>query len=135
MRIMAFDSGTKRIGITVTVPFQIIATALTTVHPKDIFEFIKKYLEGEPVERCVVGMPLRLDGTDSESAQHVVGFVRSLKKHFPSIDVVTIDERYTSKMASATIAQSDLRKSKRQDKSLIDQISAVIILQSYMASQ
>ncbi|HLT42425.1 MAG TPA: Holliday junction resolvase RuvX [Sphingobacteriaceae bacterium] len=132
---MAFDYGTKRIGIAVTDPLQIIATALMTVHPKDIFEFIKKYLEEEPVERFVVGMPLRLDGTDSESAQHVVGFVRLLKKHFPSIDVVTIDERYTSKMASATIAQSDLRKSKRQDKSLIDQISAVIILQSYMASQ
>ena len=132
---MAFDYGTKRIGIAVTDPLQIIATALTTVHPKDIFEFIKEYLDTEPVERFVVGRPLRLDGTDSESSQHVVGFIRLLKKHFPSIDVVTIDERYTSKMASASIAQSDLRKAKRQDKALIDRVSAVLILQSYMASQ
>ncbi len=132
---MAFDYGTKRIGIAVTDPLQIIATALTTVHPNNIFEFLKKYIENEPVERFIVGKPLQLDGSDSQSASHVVGFIRSLKKHFPSIDVVTIDERYTSKMASAVIAQSDFRKSKRQDKSLIDRVSAVIILQSYMDSQ
>jgi putative Holliday junction resolvase len=132
---MAFDYGTKRIGIAVTDPLQLIATALTTVHPNDIFEFLKKYIETEDVERFVVGKPLRLDGTDSQSAPHVVGFIRLLKKHFPSIDVVTIDERYTSKMASESIAQSDLKRAKRQDKALIDRISAVLILQSYMASQ
>jgi putative Holliday junction resolvase len=132
---MAFDYGTKRIGIAVTDPLQLIATALTTVHPNEIFEYLKKYMESEPVERFIVGQPLQLDGSDSKSASHVLGFTRSLKKHFPSIDVVTIDERYTSKMASAVIAQSDLRRSKRQDKKLIDRVSAVIILQSYMDSQ
>lgn len=132
---MAFDYGTKRIGVAVTDPLQIIASALTTVHPLDVFDFIKKYIEKEPVESFVVGEPLRLDGTASQSAPHVVGFVRSLKKHFPAIPVVTIDERYTSKMASASIAQSDLSKSKKRDKSLVDQISAVLILQSYMESR
>ncbi len=132
---MAFDYGTKRIGIAVTDPLQIIATALTTIHSKDILSFLKEYTGKEQVEKFVVGKPLQLDGTDSQSSSHVVGFIRSLKKHFPSIDVVTIDERYTSKMASAAIAQSDLKKTKRQDKELIDRISAVLILQSYMDSQ
>lgn len=131
---MAFDYGTKRIGVAVTDPLQIIASALTTVHPKDIFDYLKKYLETESIERFVVGKPLRLDGTPSESAPHVVGFIRLLKKHFPQIDVVSIDERYTSKMASATIAKSDLSRSKKHDKGLVDQISAVLILQSYMES-
>lgn len=132
---MAFDYGTKRIGIAVTDPLQIIASALTTVHPKDIFDYLKKYLETEAIECFVVGKPLRLDGTPSESAPHVVGFTRLLRKHFPQIDVVTIDERYTSKMASASIAQSDLSRLKKQDKALVDQVSAVLILQSYMESQ
>ena len=132
---MAFDYGTKRIGIAVTDPMQIIASALTTVHPLEAIDFIKKYVESEPVECFVVGEPLRLDGTASQSASHVVGFVRLLKKQFPSIPVVSIDERFTSKMASASIAQSDLSKTKKRDKSLIDQVSAVIILQSYMESQ
>lgn len=132
---MAFDYGTKRIGVAVTDPLQIIASALTTVHPLEAIDFIKKYIENEPVECFVIGEPLRLDGTASQSASHVLGFVRSLKKQFPSIPVVTIDERYTSKMASASIAQSDLSRTKKRDKSLIDQISAVIILQSYMDSR
>lgn len=132
---MAFDYGTKRIGIAVTDPLQIIASALTTVHPLEVVDFIKKYLEKEPVECFVVGEPLQLDGTSSQSAPHVVGFVRTLKKQFPSIPVVSVDERYTSKMASVSIAQSDLSKTKKRDKSLIDQVSAVIILQSYMESR
>jgi putative Holliday junction resolvase len=129
---MAFDYGTKRIGIAVTDPLQIIATALTTVHPKDSLTFIKNYIQTEAVEKFIVGSPLQMDGTPSQSAPHVNGFVKSLKKNFPEIPVVTIDERFTSKMASAVIAQSGLKKTKRQQKSLVDQISAVIILQSYM---
>ncbi len=132
MRIMAFDYGTKRVGIAVTDPLQIIATSLTTVHPDRIKEFLTDYLSGEAVERFVVGMPRQLDGSDSQSAPHVKGFVRRLKRHFPAIDVVTIDERFTSKMASATIAGSGLKKARRQEKGLIDSISAVILLQSYM---
>lgn len=132
---MAFDYGTKRIGIAVTDDLQIIATALDTIHPKDIWTFLENYLKTEQVETFVVGKPLRLDGTDSQSAQHVLGFMRKLRKTYPQIPIVEIDERFTSKMASAVIAQAGLKKSKRQDKALVDTISATIILQSYMNSK
>jgi putative Holliday junction resolvase len=131
---MAFDYGTKRIGIAVTDPMQIIATALTTVHAQECIAFIKKYLETEQVEKFIVGRPLQMDGSPSESAQHVKGFMTSLRKNFPGIPIVMVDERFTSKMASATIAQSGLKKAKKHEKSLVDQVSAVIILQSYMES-
>ncbi|MEH6304133.1 Holliday junction resolvase RuvX [Olivibacter sp. CPCC 100613] len=132
MRIMAFDYGTKRIGIAVTDPLQIIATALTTIHPKDVIEYLKKYIVQDPVETFVVGLPKQLDGSDSQSAVHVRGFIRLLKKTFPQTPIVTMDERFTSKMASASIAESGLKRSKRQDKGLVDSISAVIILQDYL---
>lgn len=129
---MAFDYGTKRIGVAVTDPMQIIATALTTVHPEEVWKFLEDYLKTEQVETFVVGKPLQMDGTDSESAMHVLGFVRKLKKSYSHIPVVEIDERFTSKMASAVIAQSGRKKSKRQEKGIVDTISATIILQTYM---
>lgn len=129
---MAFDYGTKRIGVAVTDPLQIIATALTTVHPEEIWNYLKNYLQSEQVSTFVVGKPLQMDGTDSESASHVLGFVRKLKKEFPAIEVVEVDERFTSKMASAVIAQSGMKKNKRQSKGMIDTISATLILQTYM---
>ena len=132
MRIMAFDYGTKRVGIAVTDPLQLIATALDTVHAKDVLDYVKTYLARESVVTFVVGMPRQVDGTESESAQHVRGFVRSLRRSFPGIPIETIDERVTSKMASASIAQSGMGRKKRQDKSLVDRIAAVLILQSYM---
>jgi len=132
MRVMAFDYGTKRIGIAVTDPLQIIANGLTTVHPKDIVEFLKKYLQTEQVERFVVGEPKQMDGTASQSTPHVKGFITILKKNFPEIPVESMDERFTSKMASAVIAQSGLKKQDRQKKELVDTISATIILQSYL---
>lgn len=135
MRLMAFDYGTKRIGIAVTDPLQIIATALDTVHPEKIWDFLKNYLQTEQVEVFVVGKPLQTDGTDSESAMHVVGFVRRLQKEYPTIPVVHVDERFTSKIASQTIAQSGMKKSKRRDKGLVDTISATLILQTYMDTQ
>lgn len=131
-RLMAFDYGTKRIGIAVTDPLQIIATGLDTVHPKDVVEYLKKYLLTENVELFIVGEPKQMDGTASQSAPHVKGFITTLKKNFPLIPVETIDERFTSKMASATIAQSGFKKSDRQNKERIDTISATIILQSFM---
>ncbi|MFD1768706.1 Holliday junction resolvase RuvX [Sphingobacterium suaedae] len=134
MRIMAFDYGTKRIGIAVTDPMQIIATALTTVHPLEFWDFLSTYLAKEQVSTFVIGKPLQLDGTASESAHHVVGFVRKLRQIYPKIAVVEIDERFTSKMASQTIAQSGLKKRKRQEKGLVDTVSATIILQTYLAS-
>lgn len=135
MRIMAFDYGTKRIGIAVTDPLQIIATSLTTVHPEKIWEFLVNYIQQEPVETFVVGKPLQMDGTASESGQYVVGFVRRLRKTYPGINVVEIDERFTSKIASNVISQSGMKKGKRQQKELIDTVSATLILQTYLESR
>ena len=132
MRLMSFDYGTKRIGIAISDPLQIIATALTTVHPEKIWSFLKDYISKESVETFVVGKPVQMDGTPSESTQHVVGFIRKLKKEFPTIPVVEIDERFTSKMASKVIAQSSLKSTKKREKSLVDTISATLILQTYM---
>ena len=132
MRIIAFDYGTKRIGIAVTDPLQIIATGLDTVHPNKIVDFLKAYLQTERVERFIVGEPKQMDNTPSQSAPHVKGFVGLLKKTFPDIPVEMLDERFTSKMASATIAQSGMGKKARQNKELVDNISAVILLQSWM---
>ena len=129
---MAFDFGTKRLGISVTDPLQLFATGLTTIHPKDVIEFLKKYLQTEQIETFIVGEPKQMDGTPSQSAPQVKGFVTILKKNFPDIPIIMMDERFTSKMASATIAQSGLKKSDRQNKALIDTVSATIILQSYM---
>lgn len=135
MRLMAFDYGTKRIGIAVSDPLQIIATALDTVHPEKIWDFLKAYTQQEQVSTFVVGKPLQTDGTDSESAQHVVGFMRRLRREYPDIKVVEVDERFTSKIASQAIAQSGMKKNKRQDKGLIDTVSATLILQTYMETQ
>lgn len=132
MRILAFDYGTKRIGIAVTDPLQIIATGLDTVHPKDIVEYLKKYLNSEQVKLFVVGEPKQMDGTESQSAPHIKGFITLLKKNFPEIPIERIDERFTSKMASAVVAQSGLKKTDRKDKARLDTISATIILQTYL---
>lgn len=131
-RILAFDYGTKRIGIAVTDSLQIIATGLDTIHPNDIVVYLTKYLSKEVVELFVVGEPKQMDGTPSQPAQHVRGFMTILKKHFPEIPIETMDERFTSKMAAATVAQSGFKKSDRRNKERIDTISATIILQSYL---
>lgn len=133
MRVMAFDYGTKRIGIAVTDPLQIIATGLDTVHPNEIVDYLKKYIAANLVERFVVGEPKQMDNTPSQSAGHVKGFANLLKKTFPEIPVEMLDERFTSKMASAVIAQSGMNKKNRQNKELVDNISATILLQSWMA--
>ncbi len=131
-RIMAFDFGTKRLGIAVTDPLKMFATALTTIHPKDTIAFLQQYLKTEQVEAFVVGEPKQMDGSASQSAQDVRGFVTVLKKNFANIPVQMIDERFTSKMASQIISQSGLKKSDRQKKELVDTIAATIILQSYL---
>jgi len=131
-RILAFDYGTKRIGIAVTDPLQIIATGLDTIHPKDIMSFLKKYLEQEKVELFVVGEPKQMDGSQSQSEVQIKTFIKHLNKEFPEIPIERMDERFTSKMASASIAQSGLKKSDRENKGRIDTVSATIILQSYL---
>ncbi len=134
-RILAFDYGTKRIGMAVTDPLQIIATGLDTIHPKDIIAYLIKYLLTEQVEAFVLGDPKQMDNTPSESAQHVVGFSRTLKKQFPHIPQFWVDERFTSKMAHQVIIQSGLKKSDRQNKERVDTISATLILQYFMESR
>ncbi len=132
-RIMAFDYGTKRIGIAVTDSLQIIATGLCTIATPQAIPFLKNYIAQETVEQFVVGEPKQLDNSPSQSATYVAQFKALLSKHFPHIPIVNIDERFTSKIASAAIAQSGMGKIKRQSKALIDQTSAVILLQDYMA--
>ncbi|MFY8020211.1 MAG: Holliday junction resolvase RuvX [Bacteroidia bacterium] len=131
-RILAVDYGTKRVGLAVTDPSRIIASGLTTVHSKDIIKFLEDYIKKEPVDIFVVGKPLRLDGSDSESAVHVEKFISLLAKHFPQIPVERIDERFTSKIAQRSMLEMGLKKKDRQNKESVDQISAVLILQTYM---
>ncbi|RNL50781.1 Holliday junction resolvase RuvX [Pedobacter jejuensis] len=131
-RILAFDYGTKRIGIAVTDPLQIIATGLDTVHPNHAIEYIQKYLLTEQVEAFVIGDPKQMDGSDSDSKQHAKGFSTLLKKAFPNIPQYWVDERFTSKMAQQAIMQSGLKKTDRQNKARVDTIAATIILQYFM---
>lgn len=131
-RILAIDYGQKRVGLAVTDELQMIAGALTTVPNKDILTFLSEYLKKEHVERIVVGEPRQMNGLPSESAGMIEAFVRSLKKRFPEVIIERVDERFTSKMASQAILFSGTKKKVRQDKSLVDKVSAVLILQSYM---
>jgi len=131
-RILAFDYGTKRIGVAVTDPLQIIATGLDTVHPKDAIDYIKKYLLNEKVEAFVIGDPKQMDGSASDSKQHAKGFSKLLKKAFPDIPQHWVDERFTSKMAHQAIMQSGLKKTDRQNKERVDTIAATLILQYFM---
>jgi putative Holliday junction resolvase len=131
-RILAIDYGQKRVGVAVTDELQIIAGPLATVHSKDILEFLSGYLKMEHVDCIVVGQPVQMDGSPSESAQIITVFINRFMKLFPAIPVIRMDERFTSKMASWTIREAGARKKDRQDKGLVDKVSAVIILQSYL---
>lgn len=133
-RILAIDYGTKRTGLAVTDEMQIIASGLTTVDTKDLLTFLKTYIEAENVERFVVGLPKQMDNTASESEVYIQKFLEQLAKSIPNIPVVRVDERFTSKMAFQTMIDSGLKKKQRQNKALIDEISATLILQSYLAS-
>ena len=131
-RIMAIDYGRKRTGLAVTDELQMIATALTTVETLKLMPFLDEYLRKENVERFVVGEAKHMDNTPSESAKYIEPFVVALKKRFPNKPVERIDERFTSKMAFQTMIDGGLSRKQRQNKALIDTVSAVIILQSYM---
>ena len=131
-RILAIDYGTKRVGLAVTDPLQIIATSLATVRAHDIIVYLKNYLQTESVECFVVGKPMKLDGSDSQSAVHVEKFISLLTKNFPEIKIERIDERYTSTIATRAMLEMGLKKKDRQKKEKVDQLSAVLILQSYM---
>lgn len=131
-RIIGIDYGTKRIGIAATDPLQIIVNGVTTVPTSEIFEFLEKYINEEEVEGIVVGEPMHDDGNPTRISHLVVGFVRKLKKLYPEIKVDTQDERNTSKEAKEIILLSGIKKKKRRDKSLVDEVSAVLILQDYL---
>jgi putative Holliday junction resolvase len=133
-KALGIDYGTKRTGIAITDALQLVASGLTTVATHTIEDFIEKLLLKENIECFVIGEPKNLDGTKTDSSAHVYGFVKRLKKLYPEICVHMIDERFTSRIASRSILASGLKKSKRRDKSLVDEVSATIILQSYLDS-
>lgn len=134
-RIMAIDYGRKRSGIAVTDELQIIANGLTTIASHEIFTFLKSYTGKEKVDTIVVGEPKQMNNQPSESLQFIVPFVNRLKKEFPEIAVEMADERFTSKMAFQTMIDAGLKKKARQNKELVDTISATIILQSYLSGK
>lgn len=129
---MGIDYGTRRTGIAVTDPLQIIASGLDTIPTEGVFDFLAGYLEKEEVERIVVGYPLYPDGNPAQIAPQVEQFVKKLQKLFPAVPVNTWDERYTSEEAKRIILQSGARKKQRRDKALVDKISAALILEDYL---
>jgi putative Holliday junction resolvase len=132
-RILAIDFGKVRTGIAVTDELQIIASGLTTVKTKDLFLFIEEYLKNENVSLFVVGEPKQMNNTPSQSEELIAPFVEKLKKKYTKIPVKRVDERFTSKMAFQTMIDGGLSKKKRQNKALVDEISATIILQTYLS--
>ena len=129
---MAIDYGVKRTGLAVTDPMRIIATALATVDTPTLFDYLKDYCTREEVDVFVVGDARRMDNTPSESMMLIEPFVAELRKRYPDKEVARVDERFTSKMAFQTMIDSGLKKKERQNKALVDTISATIILQTYM---
>jgi putative Holliday junction resolvase len=130
---MCFDYGTKRIGIAVTDNLKMIATGLCTLHPDKIEEYLQSYCKTETVELFLIGLPKKLDNTVNDVERYIKGFIKKLNSTFPEIPVARIDERFTSSIAQQTMLQGGLKKNDRQNKSLLDQISAVIMLQNYLS--
>ena len=134
-RILAIDYGRKRTGIAVTDPMQIIANGLTTVPTHELMDFLLKYVAQEKVERIVVGHPKQMNNEDSENMKYIKPFVAQLKKKLPDMPVELVGERFTSVLAHQAMLDGGLKKKARQDKALVDEISATIILQSYLESR
>jgi len=131
-RILAIDYGLKRTGLAVTDPLKIIATGLTTIESKQLISFLKNYFSKEQVELIIIGEPKNLDDSDTHATQLVRNVIKELEKNFPSIPVRTVDERFTSKMASRAMIEMGLKKKQRQNKALVDEIAATIMLQEYL---
>ena len=134
-RILAIDFGKKRTGIAVTDELQIIASGLTTVNTVELLTFLKEYTSKEKVELFLMGQPKQMDNSDSESEALILPFLKKIEKLFPQIPMKRIDERFTSKMAFQTMIDSGMKKKQRRNKAMVDEISATIILQSYLYSQ
>ncbi len=131
-RILAIDYGTKRIGLAVTDSLQIFASPLNTVSPNEFDNFISGYLKTEEVEAFVIGYPVQMNNLPSESIKYINPFIKKLKKAFPEKHIHLVDERFTSQMALRTMIDGGVKKRDRQDKSMVDKISASIILQSFL---
>jgi putative holliday junction resolvase len=131
-RIIGIDYGSKRIGVAVTDPLHIFASPLTTVSPAEFDDFIKGYLETDEVEAFVIGYPVQMNNKPSVSVAYINPFIKKLKKTYPDKQIYLADERFTSQMAIRTIIDGGVKKKDRQDKSMVDKISASIILQSFL---
>ncbi len=131
-RILALDYGSKRTGVAITDELQLIASGLTTVATSELMDFLKKYIASEKVELVLVGEPKQKDGTHSSIEEEIQKFLKKFSEVFPEMKVVRVDERFTSKMAFQTMIDSGLKKKQRQNKALVDEISATIILQQYL---
>ena len=134
-RIIAIDYGQKKVGFAVTDELQICANGLETVHVSKAFDFLKDYVSREKVDVIVVGDPRKMDNSQSDSARFIEPFVNRVRKEIPDIPLVRMDERFTSKMAFQTMIDAGLGKKARQNKELVDKISATIILQSYLLTK
>ncbi len=132
-RILAIDYGQKRTGIAITDELQIIASGLTTIASETAIDFLKKYFEKENVCKVLIGEPKQMNGEPSQSTEIIELFVTKFKKAFPNMELIRVDERFTSKMAFQTMIDSGLKKKQRQNKALIDEISATIMLQDYLS--
>jgi putative Holliday junction resolvase len=131
-RIIGIDYGTKRVGVAVTDPLQMIASGLTTVGAHEILDFLSDYLQKESVEMIVLGLPKKMNNTDSESLKYIRQFETALKRRFPGLPVKWIDERFTSHLAMDAMIRGGMKKKDRQVKGNLDKISAAIILQTYL---
>lgn len=131
-RIIAIDYGKKRTGLAVTDDFQIIASGLTTVETPNLFDFLTDYFQKENVCKALIGLPKQMDGSLSQSADDIEIFVTQFKTKFPNIEVIRVDERFTSKIAFQSMIDSGMKKSKRRNKAIIDEIAATIMLQDYL---
>jgi putative holliday junction resolvase len=134
-RILCIDYGKKRSGIAVTDPLQIIATGLTTIDTESLIYWLKQYIKAETVEKILVGYPLALDNTATDATPLVDKFLRNFKKVFPQMPIETIDEQFSSKMASAAMIEMGMKKKDRQIKGNIDELSATLMLQEYLQNQ
>lgn len=131
-RLLAIDYGKIRTGIAITDELQMIASGLTTVNTKELFSFLSSYISNENVDEIIVGEPKQMDNTPSESEKLIIPFIKKLNSTFPNVPIKRVDERFTSKMAFQSMIDSGLGKKRRKNKALIDEISATIILQTYL---
>ena len=131
-RILSIDYGGKRTGLAVTDPLKIIANGLTTVETPKLLHFLKEYFSKEQVELVIIGMPVNWDDSATHATPLVQKFIKEFQKNFPSIPIKDVDERFTSKLASQAMLQMGLKKKQRQNKALLDEIAATIMLQEYL---